>query len=73
MATADQDAWLEVAHAVREQLRRLVPLMHAMTPEEVKTFVDAVNQALCLERGAQAFDHDVDLDLARLPFGGEER
>ncbi len=66
--TADQDAWVELAQAIRAQLRKTAEMMPAMTPEEVKTFIEAAREALWLEQNAAAFDKDVELKLQRLPY-----
>ena len=69
LTTADQDAWVELAQAVRAQLMKRVELMPAMSPDEVKTFVESVQKALCLELNAATFDKDIELMQARPTWG----
>lgn len=66
MSSADQDAWVELMHTIREQLAKCVPLMPAMNVEEQKTFLDTINTAFWLEQNAHTWDKDLDLKLAQL-------
>ncbi len=69
VSSADQDAWVEIARSVRSQIEKLVPQMGAMKPEEVKTFIDALNQARWMNEAALAFDKTVENENAKLPYG----
>jgi len=65
MTSADQDDWLEIAQAIRAQLRKYTDNIPGMNPGEVKDFVESVNYAYWLEVHASSFDKEVDLQLAR--------
>lgn len=66
LASADQDAWVEIAQAVREQLRRRIADMPAMNPGELQSFANAYRDAQFFEEWAHAFDHEVELRKRRI-------
>lgn len=66
--SADQQAWIEVARAVRGQLRKYAELMPAMTVPEAREFVATIRDALLLERDATSFDKDVELAESRVSY-----
>lgn len=70
MSTAHQDQWVEIAEAIRGQLRKYAELMPAMKPDELKTFVEAVTAAKWLEESARTFDQDVELRERRVTYEG---
>lgn len=59
MTSANQDAWQEIADAVRSQIAKQVPLMPAMKPEEQKDFMDVIQRALWLTHSADTYDAQV--------------
>lgn len=63
--TADQDAWVALTEAMREQLSRIVPTMPAMQPGELEKFVEASNGVMWMHFRAVAWDRRVELELAR--------
>ena len=64
--SADQDAWLELARAVRVRLAGQVDLIPAMQPCEVQQFVETCRAALNLEIEAATRDKRIDVELGRL-------
>lgn len=68
-SSADQDAWLAIARAAREQFARQIPMMGAMKPEELKAFIDALGDLRWLELRAHSHDKAIEIELARLPYG----
>lgn len=66
MTTADQDAWVEIAQAIRGQILKYAEDITLMEPEELKDFVAAVRDALFLELNAQTFDQDLELLRGRI-------
>lgn len=67
---ADQEAkWIALADSIRAEVEKLVPLMPAMKPEEVKTLIDAAQAALWLDNRARSFEKNIDLELARVCYG----
>lgn len=69
VTSADQDAWLAMARAVREQFAKQIPLMGAMKPEELKAFVEAMGDLRWLELRAHSHDKAIENELAKLPYG----
>jgi hypothetical protein len=67
--SVDQDAWIEIARRGRTELEKQIPLMGAMKPEELKTFIGALTDTRWLNEKALVFDKDVDDALAKLPYG----
>ena len=68
LSSAGQDAWAEIAAAAREQLRRRLPDMGAMTPEELGAFLEACRTAQGLEQDAATHDREVELRRSRLSY-----
>ena len=64
--TADQDQWMDLARAVRAGLMKQAALLSAMTPEEIKAFIEACRDALFLEVNASSFDKRVELEQNRV-------
>lgn len=69
MNTAAQDEWEEIAACVRGQLRKAVALMPAMSPAEMKTFVETMREALYLDTCAATFDDAIEREHAKRAFG----
>ncbi len=67
--SAHQDAWVELAVAVREQLRKRAKRLPEMDADDCKTFVAACQAAIALEWDARGFDKTVELHEARTAFG----
>lgn len=68
LTSADQDAWVALAESVRARLAEMVPLLPAMKPDEVKTFIEAVDLAHCLHTRAVLWDKTVELNMARVTW-----
>lgn len=65
-ATADQDAWVALWEATRQQFAALVPFVPAMKPDEVKTLVEAMQAAQWGHHQAVTWDKRVELELNRV-------
>ncbi len=68
--SADQDAWVEIAQAVREQIRRRIPDMGAMKPDEISAFVEAARCAQWFEEACHVFDRELELRRQRVTYYG---
>ncbi len=64
--TADQDAWQDIARGVREGIRQKGTMIPAMTPAELKDFMEAAGGAYWLSVNAASFDKKVELEQARI-------
>lgn len=64
-ASADQIAWVEIAHAIRGHLQKAAAMMPAMNPSELQLFVGTVRDAIWLEQNAVSFDLEVELSSKR--------
>lgn len=64
--SADQDAWVDLARAVRAQLFKAAEMLPAMKPDEQQQFVLACKEALWLNQNAADFDHYLELQAARV-------
>ena len=60
MSSATQDQWVEMLEAVRANLAKLIPLMPAMTIDELKTFVETLDSAQWLEIKARCWDSSLE-------------
>jgi hypothetical protein len=67
--SADQDAWLEFARAMRAAVAKRVPHVAEMAPAELVQFVYAGRAVMQLDAGARTFDEAVELQLAKTVFG----
>lgn len=65
LSSADRDAYLALARAMREQLSRVVPLMGAMTPDEMYKVVDTVDDLMRFHQRAEMYDTRLDLEETR--------
>jgi hypothetical protein len=54
--SADRDAWLELARAMRAAVADRVPQMAEMAPAELVQFVDAARAVMQLDADARTFD-----------------
>lgn len=54
--SAEQTAWTEIAEAIRIQLLKMAADMPAMDPDELKTFIDACDNAQWFEHKSRTFD-----------------
>lgn len=71
MTSASQDHWQDIMDGVRSQLEKQVPLMPAMTPEEQKLFIEAINAARWGEEETRCFDVEVADRKSRVERGYE--
>jgi hypothetical protein len=69
VSSADQDAWLDITRRVRVELEKRIPEMGAMKPDELKTFIDTLNQAIWMNEQSCELDKKIEIELARLPYG----
>ena len=69
VATADQDALLALARHLRDRLGETAALAGALSPAELAQLVEAAAGVVRLTHCALTFDHDIELDLARLAHG----
>lgn len=69
MTSLPQDEWSEIAAATREQFRKLVPMMPAMEPGELESFMSAMRNALFLELNAHTFDAEVEQEERKSLYG----
>lgn len=60
MASAEQDQWKEIIAAVRADLAKRAELLPAMKPEEVGSFIMAVDDAMWCEIKAESYDEAVE-------------
>ena len=67
--SVSQDEWIALAESVRRELAKIIPLMNAMTPEEVNKTIQSIYDAMRLELNARTFDKDVELYLNRTSVG----
>lgn len=68
-ASAAKDSWVEIAGQCREQLRRRVPDMAAMTPAELREFMVCLRDANWFEVNAATHDEHVESEIRRLLIG----
>lgn len=66
VTSAEQDAWTELAIAIRGQLAKQVELIPAMKPDEAKTLVDSAREAFWLHQNAALWDKELELKESRL-------
>lgn len=69
ITSVEQDAWAEIAAAIREGIRKAAALMPTMKPDELKAFVETARNAVVLELDAQTFDNDIKLQMSRVAYG----
>jgi hypothetical protein len=65
VSSADQDAWVAIARALRFQIERQIPTAGAMSPNDLKTFIDAVREVQWLHERSLEFDANVARENAR--------
>ena len=65
VTSADQDAWVSLATAVRAELAKMVPRIPAMTPEEINDLIAAIDGARCSHVNALLFDKLIELESAK--------
>lgn len=56
VSSPEQDAWKEMAAAIRVQLEKRIPDLAAMNPDEISDFMEAVSSAQELELYAPSYD-----------------
>lgn len=56
MDSAEQDQWRDICAAYRAQMAKAVPLMPAMTPEELAALAAAIDAGM--ENEVKAHSHD---------------
>jgi hypothetical protein len=66
LASADQDAWVALCTSFRAELAKLVPLVPAMRPDEVKTLADTLQAVMWAHHQAETFDKRTELQLQRI-------
>lgn len=66
--SAEQQAWVELAQAVRSQLAKAVALFPAMKPDEQKAFVETCKEAVWFQQAAETHDREVELKNNRVAF-----
>lgn len=64
--TGMQRGWEAIALRVQAELSKLVPLIPAMKPDEVKTLVDTIDNAMMMHFRAGILDKRRDLELAKI-------
>ncbi len=68
-SSAEQDAWIELAETLREQLRKAIQWMPAMNPPEIASIISAAHEAMFFEQQARCFDGDVERMSKRAIYG----
>jgi hypothetical protein len=66
--SVDQDAWVSLCIATRDQLAKLVPLIPAMKPDEAKTLVSALQDCMWSHHQAETFDIRVERERTKSLF-----
>ena len=61
-----QRSWELIAREVRVELRKLIPLIPSMKPEELKPFIESLDSAQWMEFKAMVLDKRVDLELMKV-------
>lgn len=66
VSSAEQEAWTDLADAVRSQLAKIVPMIPAMKQDELKSFIETLQAAYWFEHNARLWDKKYDDELKRL-------
>ena len=65
-ASGMQREWESIHHAVRVELRNLIPLISSMQPEELKIFIETLESARWSEFNAALFDKKLSLEMSKV-------
>ena len=68
VTSADEDAWIDIARRMRAEIEKQIPLVGAMSPTNLKIFVEAVRDIRWLNQNALTFDKDVEIEMAKMPY-----
>lgn len=65
-ATATQRKWQAIANELQIELRKLIPLIPAMKPDEAKALAETLESSMWLELNAGLFDKRTELELQKI-------